>query len=119
MTPSAEGIQEPLVRRLSVFGLWLLIVNGMIGAGIFGVPAEAARLAGAFSPWVFELCGLPRLTIMLCLCQLGSYFTGPVGPVLYAQAAFGPLVGFQVGWCLYVGRLIAFAANLNLLVSSP
>src|SRR5882757_5654049 len=113
MTPSAEGIQEPLVRRLSVFGLWLLI-----GAGIFGVPAEAARLAGAFSPWVFAICGLLQLPIMLCFAQLGSYFTGTGGPVLYAQAAFGPLVGFQVGWCLYVGRLMAFAANLNLLGSS-
>jgi amino acid transporter len=114
----AEDLQEPLVRRLSAFGLWLLIVNGMIGAGIFGVPAEAARLAGAFSPWVFAICGLLQLPIMLCFAQLGSYFTGTGGPVLYAQAAFGPLVGFQVGWCLYVGRLMAFAANLNLLVSS-
>ena len=113
-----EDLQEPLVRRLSGFGLWLLIVNGMIGAGIFGVPAEAARLAGSFSPWVFAICGLLQLPIMLCFAQLGSYFKGTGGPVLYAQAAFGPLVGFQVGWCLYVGRLMAFSANLNLLVSS-
>src|SRR6202790_2101621 len=118
MAPGADDVQESLVRRLSAIGLWLLIVNGMIGAGIFGVPAEAARLAGAFSPWVFAICGLLQLPIMLCFAQLGSYFTGTGGPVLYAQAAFGPLVGFQVGWCLYVGRLMAFSANLNLLVSS-
>jgi amino acid transporter len=118
MTPTAEGIQEPLVRRLSVFGLWLLTINGMIGAGIFGVPAEAARLAGAFSPWVFAICGLLQLPIMLCFAQLGSYFTATGGPVLYAGTAFGPLVGFQVGWCLYVGRAMAFAANVNLFVSS-
>jgi amino acid transporter len=118
MTPAAEVIQESLTRRLSVLGLWLLIINGMIGAGIFGVPAEAARLAGEFSPWVFAICGVLQLPIMLCFAQLGSYFTGTGGPVLYAGTAFGPLVGFQAGWCLYVARLLAFAANINLLVST-
>jgi amino acid transporter len=55
---------------------------------------------------------------MLCFAQLGSYFTGTGGPVLYAGTAFGPIVGFQVGWCLYIARLLSFAANVNLLVSS-
>src|ERR1700676_357530 len=118
MTLAAEAIQESLVRRLSVLGLWLLTINGMIGAGIFGVPAEAARLAGAFSPWVFAICGVLQLPIMLCFAQLGSYFRGTGGPVLYAGKAFGPMVGFQAGWCLYVGRLLGFAANSNLLVNS-
>jgi amino acid transporter len=118
MTPAAEVSQESLVRRLSVVGLWLLIINGMIGAGIFGVPAEAARLAGAFSPWVFAICGVLQLPIMLCFAQLGSYFTGTGGPVLYAGTAFGPIVSFQAGWCLYVGRLLGFTANANLLVNS-
>ena len=38
---------EPLARQLSAVGVWLLVINGIIGAGIFGLPAEAARLAGA------------------------------------------------------------------------
>jgi hypothetical protein len=37
--------EEPLIRQLSVAGIWLLAVNGMIGAGIFGVPAGAAERA--------------------------------------------------------------------------
>jgi amino acid transporter len=106
MTAAAADTQESLVRRLSVVGLWLLIINGMIGAGIFGVPAEAARLTGEFSPWVFAICGVLLLPIMLCFAQLGSYFTGTGGPVLYAGTAFGPIVGFQVGWCLYIARLL-------------
>jgi amino acid transporter len=118
MTAAVADLQESLVRRLSVVGLWLLIINGMIGAGIFGVPAEAARLTGEFSPWVFAICSVLLLPIMLCFVQLGSYFTETGGPVLYAGTAFGPIVGFQVGWCLYVARLTAFAANVNLLVSS-
>jgi len=109
---------EALVRRLSVVGLWLLIINGMIGAGIFGAPGETARLVGDFAPWLFVFCGLLSLPIMLCFAQLSSYFSGTGGPVLYAGEAFGPFAGFQVGWCLYLARITAFAANANLLVTS-
>jgi amino acid transporter len=118
MTAAADDIQESLVRRLSVIGLWLLIINGMIGAGIFGLPAEAARLAGGFSPWVFAISAGLLFPIILCFAQLGSYFTDTGGPILYAGTAFGPIFGFQAGWCLYVARLLAFAANVNLLVNS-
>jgi len=109
---------EPLRRQLTLTGLWLLVINGMIGAGIFGVPAEAERLAGAFSPWVFVLCGVLIAPIMLCFAQLSSAFSGTGGPVLYTQTAFGPFAGFQIGWAFYIARLTAFAANLNLLVAS-
>lgn len=118
MTIVADAAVERLPRQLSLLGVWLLIINGMIGAGIFGVPAETARLAGAFSPWVFLICATLILPIVLCFAQLASYFKGTGGPVLYAAAAFGPMAGFQAGWALYVGRLTAYAANLNLLVNS-
>lgn len=98
--------------------LWLLVINGMIGAGIFGVPAGVERLAGPFSPWIFALCGLLIAPIMLCFAQLSSAFSGTGGPVLYARTAFGPFVGFQIGWAFYIARLTAFAANLNLLVTT-
>lgn len=110
--------QHALVRQLSMFGMWLLIANGMIGAGIFGVPAEAARLAGAFSPWIFMACAVLIFPIMLCFAELASYFRSSGGPVAYATAAFGKAAGFQAGWALYVGRTTAFAANANLLVSA-
>ena len=118
MDPNARAAEEPLVRQLSAIGLWLLVINGMIGAGIFGVPAEAARLAGTFSPWVFVICAVLVLPIMLCFAELASYFSVTGGPVLYAGTAFGPIAGFQAGWAFYVARLTAFAANLNLLVNS-
>ena len=31
------------------------------------------------------------------------------------MTAFGPLIGFQTGWLLYVGRVASFAGNINLL----
>ncbi|MCC5785891.1 MAG: APC family permease [Phycisphaerales bacterium] len=109
---------EPLVRRLGPWALWLLVINGMIGAGIFGIPARLEREAGEFGPWVFALCALLIAPIMLSFARLSSAFSGTGGPVLYARAAFGAFAGFQVGWAFYIARLTAFAANLNLLVTS-
>ena len=110
--------EEALPRQLSVVALWLLIVNGMIGAGIFGLPGELARIAGEGSVWVFILCALMIAPIMLCFAQLSSFFNGTGGPILYASSAFGPMAGFQVGWLYYISRVLSFAANLNLLMTS-
>jgi amino acid transporter len=110
--------QEPLVRQLSAAGIWLLAVNGMIGAGIFGVPAGVAALAGAWSPLVFLACGFLLAAVILCFGELASYFRGTGGPILYLREAFGPMAGFQAGWAFYIARLTAFAANLNLLVAA-
>jgi len=109
---------EPLKRQLTAFGLWLLAINGMIGAGIFGLPASVEALAGPFSPWLFLLCALLIAPIMLCFAELASAYSNTGGPVLYAGTAFGPFVGFQAGWAFYIARLTAFSANLNLLVVS-
>ena len=109
---------EPLVRRLTATGIWLLAVNGMIGAGIFGVPGGAHALAGAWSPLVFVACGLLLGAVILCFAELASHFRNTGGPILYARAAFGPFAGFQTGWAFYVARVTAFAANMNLLVAS-
>jgi amino acid transporter len=109
---------EALRRTLSVAGLWLLVVNGMIGAGIFGLPAEATRLVGHASPFVFLFCGLLIAPVILAFAELSSRFEGTGGPVAYTRATFGPLVSFQVGWAFYVARATALAANLNLLLAT-
>ena len=90
----------------------------MVGAGIFGLPSGAAKLAGGFSPWLYVLCALLILPVLLCFAALASRFRSSGGPALYATEAFGPFVGFQAGWLFYVARAIAFSANSVLLVDS-
>lgn len=115
MTPPAN---EKLPRHLGLFGLWLLVVNGLIGAGIFGLPGGAAKLAGEFSPLIYLFCAVLILPILLCMAEVASYFRGSGGPVRYGTAAFGPFIGFQAGWLYYIARLVSFAANTVLLVDS-
>ncbi|MDF2180250.1 APC family permease [Aliiglaciecola sp. CAU 1673] len=109
---------EKLPRSLGAWSLWLLVVNGLIGAGIFGLPSGAAALAGPWSPWVYLFCSLLILPILLCFAELASYFRGSGGPIRYANEAFGPFWGFQAGWLYYVARMVSFAANSVLLVDS-
>ncbi len=111
-------VEERLPRELTALGLWLIAINGMIGAGIFGLPAEAASLAGPLSPWIFVICAALMLPIVLCYAALARRFTATGGPVLYAGTAFGPLAGFQAGWMFYIARLTAFSANASLLVAT-
>ncbi|MDP5137077.1 APC family permease [Rheinheimera baltica] len=117
-TSKAHTSQASLPRNLGVWSLWLLVVNGLIGAGIFGLPGGAAKLAGEFSPLIYLFCALLILPILLSMAEVASYFRGSGGPVRYGTAAFGPFIGFQAGWLYYIARLVSFAANTVLLVDS-
>lgn len=73
--------------------------------------------AGLFSPWIYLLCGLLILLIVLVFARVASYFDDTGGPVTYAGRAFGPFAGFQAGWLLTLSRAAAFAANAHLMVA--
>ncbi|MBO6793978.1 MAG: amino acid permease [Balneolaceae bacterium] len=109
---------EKLPRQLGMWGIWLLVVNGLIGAGIFGLPSGASALAGDYSVWVYAICALLILPVILSFAEAGSYFRGTGGPVRYGTEAFGSFIGFQSGWLYYMARLISFSANSVLLVES-
>lgn len=118
-TPTSNsGSEEKLPRNLGLWGIWMLVVNGLIGAGIFGLPSGAAALAGEYSVLVYSFCALLILPIILCFAELGSYFRGTGGPIRYGTLAFGSFVGFQGGWLYYLARLISFSANTVLLTDS-
>ena len=104
-----------LKREIGKWGARFLVLNCVIGAGIYGLPGTLVEMAGNFSPWLFIIFGVLVITIVLTFAVLASYFSDTGGPVLYASSAFGPAVGFQTGWLLYMGRAAGFAANVNVL----
>ena len=100
-----------LIRAIGGAGIALIVINSMIGSGIFALPGRVVEYAGDLSPWLFLGVGALFLTIVLSFAELSSYFRNSGGPVLYAKAAFGPLGAFGSGWLLYISRMSAFAAN--------
>lgn len=110
--------QDTSLRRvIGRLGFGAMNINGVIGAGIFGLPAIAAAKTGAFSPWIFVISGLLVYTVVLCFARAASMVKNTGGITVYATHAFGPLVGFQTGWLSYIGRVSAVGANSNLLVT--
>ena len=109
--------EEGLVRGIRKWDLVALAINGIIGAGIFGLPAKVYSLIGSYSLIAFVACAFVVLLIILCFAEVGSRFDETGGPYTYARAAFGPTIAFEVGWLSWLARLTAFAANCNLMVS--
>ena len=113
----AEPTREGLVRAVRRWDVVALTVNGVIGAGIFGLPSEIFARIGVYSLLGFVVCGALVALITLCFAEVASRFSQTGGPYLYGREAFGPLVGFQVGWTTWIARLTSFAANSNLFVA--
>ncbi len=109
--------EKQLIRAAGRWDLTALAINGLIGSAIFGLPASVAQLAGSSSVLACLLCGGIVMLIVLCFAEASSTFTGTGGPYLYAREAFGNSLGFAGGWMMYLARVSAFAANINLLVS--
>jgi APA family basic amino acid/polyamine antiporter len=105
--PSVSAGPRP-VGRLQLLALGL---NGIVGVGIFFVPATAAASApGLGVVLVFALTGLALLPAALTFATLGRRFDVDGGPVVFARAAFGERVSFLVGWVAYVSALFSAAA---------
>lgn len=105
-----------LIRGIRRWDLVAVAINGIIGAGIFGLPSKVHALIGSYSLIAFVACALVVALIVLCFAEIGSRFSETGGPYLYARETFGPIAGFEVGWLMWLARLTAFAANCNLLV---
>ena len=91
-----------LARRLGLFDATMLVMGGIIGAGIFFNPAEVARNVSA--PWlivgVWVLGGAIALIGALVYAELAARRPAVGGQYAYLRDAFGPLPAFLYGWSL-------------------
>jgi amino acid transporter len=106
-----------LKRSIGRWEMVLLFINGVIGAGIFGLPGKVFQMAGTYSMLALLFCMLAVFVIVLCFAEVSSRFHDTGGPYLYALSAFGPLPAFLTGWLLLLTRFITYAALINLLVT--
>jgi basic amino acid/polyamine antiporter, APA family len=109
--------EADLVRGIRRWDLVAITINGIIGAGIFGLPSKVYSLIGTYSLIAFVVCALVVALIILCFAEVSSRFDETGGPYLYAREAFQPAVAFEIGWLIWLARITAFAANGNLLIN--
>ncbi len=109
--------EADLVRGIRRWDLVAIAINGIIGAGIFGLPSRVYDLIGTYSLIAFVACALVVALIILCFAEVSSRFDDTGGPYRYAREAFQPAVAFEIGWLIWLARMTAFAANCNLLIN--
>lgn len=89
-------------RQLSLFDGLMIVVGGIIGAGIFLNPAIVAQRVSTSTTVLiaWAIGGGIALIGALCFGELGSRRPEAGGGYVYLREAFGPLPAFLYGWTL-------------------
>ena len=102
-------------RRLNTWDAAMIVIGGVIGAGIFLTPATVARhtSSGGELLILWTIGGLLTLAGVLCYAELGSRRPQAGGIYVYLREAFGLLPAFLFGWTMalinYPGSVAAVA----------
>ncbi len=115
-TQNPPAARSELVAALGRWDLTTLVVNTVIGGGIFGLPMLVAGLLGTSSLLAYVAAAGGIGVIVLCFAEVSAQFRSAGGPYLYAREAFGSFVGLQVGGVTWLMRISATGANANLFV---
>src|ERR1043166_4883255 len=66
----AQPADEGLVRGINRWSLIAVAINGIIGAGIFGIPSKVFAQTGAYSLPAFIACAIVVVCIILCFAEV-------------------------------------------------
>jgi len=104
-------------RVIGLGSATLLNLNGVVGAGIFALPALLYAGAGSLAPLAILLFALLTCSTIAIFGKLSTLFDQSGGPQLYIETAFGRFAGFETGWCILGANIAARAANFHVIVS--
>jgi APA family basic amino acid/polyamine antiporter len=91
-----------------------LVLNGIIGSGVFVLPGTVGGSLGWSSLGAWGLAAVFTAAMIFCFAEVASRFSAAGGAYLFTEAAFGPFVALQVGWLSYFVRAISAAVQANL-----
>jgi amino acid transporter len=106
-----------LKKELGLLSLTGVAVGGMIGSGIFSLPAVMASVTGPSFLYGLLLTGILVTFLALPYTELGSAFPITGGPYALPRLAFGDLGGFTMGWAYFLYAFIGTAAIIDIFVT--
>ncbi|HTQ95298.1 MAG TPA: APC family permease [Candidatus Acidoferrum sp.] len=110
MTEKSHG----LVRTIGRWSLTALMINSIIGGGIFGLPSLVAAKLSGYSPIAYLIAAAGISTIAACIAEVSSRYEETGGLYLYARDALGRFAGLLVAWLTWLTRIAAPAAVANI-----
>jgi len=101
-----------LRRSLRVRDGLAMVVGIMVGSGIFRTPGGVASQLGrpGLTLFAWLLGGVVAFMGSVIFAELGTRYPRAGGKYVYAREAFGPRMGFVVGWVEAVVYIAAIAA---------
>jgi basic amino acid/polyamine antiporter, APA family len=109
--PTSPDASPPgLQRRLGLADAVLLGVGSMLGAGIFAVPAPAARAAGTGLLVGLVVAAVVAYANAMSTAQLAAVMPQAGGAYRYGRERLGPWWGYVAGWAFVVGKTASCAA---------
>jgi basic amino acid/polyamine antiporter, APA family len=103
-----------LVRTIGRWSLTALVINSIIGSGIFGLPSVVSGRVGHLAPVAYFVAGAGMAVIAGCLAEVASQFHETGGPYLYARETLGRFWGIQIAWMMWLSRIAAASGTANL-----
>lgn len=94
--------EAPLRREIGLFGAVMLVIGGIVGAGIFANPATVAKSLHAppMILLVWAAGGVLGLLGAFVYAELAERIPETGGEYAYLGQTYGKLVGFLFGWTL-------------------
>lgn len=108
--------QGDLKREIGFWGLSTNIINVIIGAGIFVLPAIVAADLGAASILAYVFCSILIILLMLCYAEVGSKITATGGVYIYIEKAFGKYPAFLIASLMLLATIASDAAVANAII---
>jgi basic amino acid/polyamine antiporter, APA family len=111
---SAQTSSTALIRTIGRWSLTALVINSIIGSGIFGLPSVVSGRVGKMAPIAYFVAGAGMAVIAGCLAEVASQFRETGGPYLYARETLGRFWGIQIAWMMWLSRIAAASGTANL-----
>ncbi|MGI4877951.1 MAG: APC family permease [Janthinobacterium lividum] len=99
IAPPGEVMRDRgLVRGVGLAAFTAAIVNGVVGAGVFTLPAVMALNVGPRAPLAFLVCAVAMGAVVWCTADAGRRVPTSGGIYGTVEAAFGKRAGFVTGF---------------------
>ncbi|SDE21839.1 amino acid permease [Sporomusa acidovorans] len=97
--------------NLSAWQLTIMALGTVIGGSFFLGSAVAIRAAGPAIVLAFVFGGVLVYAILYALSEMTVADPAPGSFRTFAERAFGPAVGFVVGWVYWIGLVLAMSSE--------
>lgn len=105
-----EKGEVTLKRELGLFTTTAFGVGIILGAGIYVLVGVAAGVAGNAVWMSFVIASLMAVFTGLSYAELSSLYPEDAGEYIYAERAFGRVIGFFIGYLSFLAMVIVVAA---------